>query len=243
MSYSTACGDNTAKWCVRDNHWHRTLGHGSCNMEENVTVENGLCVITLKNRSVTCNGTKKQWTGGEMNTLSRWGFTHGYLEARIRFPAGRGLFGALWTYPIGWSPNLPEHDIIETPHGNNPSYMNYHYMYQGQKHSNEVEVHIPDYSDWHVYGMEWYPGLLRYTIDGVEKFLVQGPTVPPNDQVVSILASLSAGAYWFDEYPDETTPLPARMEIDYIRVYDRKPSGASDTRTTTPANGVPATPR
>lgn len=222
LNYSTDCNTNDGtKWCLRDNHWHDTLGHGSCNMAANVTVTEGLCVITLKKESVICEGTEKEWTGGEMNTLNRWGFTHGYLEARIKLPQGSGLWGALWTYPKTWSPNLPEHDILETPHGDNPSYMTYHYMYDGTRHMDQNAVNIPDFSDWHVWGFRWEPGLIIYTIDGSEYFRHEGDTVPAKDELMSIFASLSAGGSWMGEFPDATTPLPARMEIDYIRVYDQ----------------------
>jgi len=221
LDFSTSCGDKSAKWCIRDNHWHDSLGHGSCNMAANVTVENGMCVITLKKESVICNGTKKEWTGGEMNTLSRWGFTHGYLEARIKLPQGKALWGALWTYPKTWSPNLPEHDILETPHGDNPVYLTYHYTYNGTQYMDQKAVNIPDFSGWHVWGFRWEPGLIVYTIDGKEYFRHVGDTVPAEDELVSIFASLTAGGDWMGEFPDDTTPLPARMEIDYIRVYDR----------------------
>ena len=63
--------------------------------------------------------------------------------------------------------------------------------------------------------------MIVYTVDGKEYFHHEGDTVPAKDELVSIFASLMAGGDWMGEFPDATTPLPARMEIDYIRVYDQ----------------------
>ena len=221
INYSTDPSDTTTKWYVRNlsKGWG-VLGTGSCAMANNFTVENGMGVITMREETQICGGVSHQWTSAEISTLSRFGFTHGYIEARVKVPQGRGLFSAFWTYSKTWAPNMPEHDIFEFPLGNNPAYMTYHYTYEGTQYMDQSEVTIPNFTDWHVYSLTWEPGLLIWKVDGVEHKRHEGATVPETDGEVAIFFTMYAGANWFNEYPDKSTNLPQSMYIDWVRVWD-----------------------
>jgi len=60
--------------------------------------------------------------------------------------------------------------------------------------------------------------LIFWFVDGVEVHRVEGSAVS-NEQMY-IIANLAVGG-WFPGPADETTPFPAKFEIDYIRVYQR----------------------
>ena len=225
LNYSTDCWDDIpdgSKWCVRDQIGGTggSLGIGSCAMAANVTVENGMAVITMRKETQVCEGVSHQWTSGELNTAFRFGFTHGYVEARIKVPSGRGLFSAFWTYPKGWYAQVPEHDIFEAPLGDNPVFMTYHYNYGGERQMDQSEVTIPNFTDWHVWSLTWEPGLLIYKCDGVEYKRIEGATIPKTDELVGVFFTMYAGANWFNEYPDASTNLPQSMYIDWVRVWD-----------------------
>jgi beta-glucanase (GH16 family) len=87
----------------------------------------------------------------------------------------------------------------------------------GSKGSGKVST--PDVSaDFHVYAVDWSPGMIVWYLDGVEKFRSdQG--VP--QQPMYLLANLAIGGAW-PVPPDETTPWPASFDLDYVRVYARE---------------------
>jgi beta-glucanase (GH16 family) len=63
----------------------------------------------------------------------------------------------------------------------------------------------------------WDPGLIVWYVDGVEIHRFSGSEVA--SQEMYLLANLAVAA-WVDP-PDETTPFPSEMVVDYIRVWQR----------------------
>jgi beta-glucanase (GH16 family) len=108
------------------------------------------------------------YTSGVINTYSSFSQTYGYFEARMRVPAGKGLWPTLWLMPTNntWPPEI---DIMES-YSENPKV--YH-----------VTVHSPDangediaatYSatvpanittGYHIYGALWTPSYIAFYFD------------------------------------------------------------------------------
>ena len=67
-----------------------------------------------------------QIRSGKLTTAGKHSFKHGYIEARIRLPHGRGLWPAFWMMPEGQHDGWPlegEIDILEwTGHEPSPDY-------------------------------------------------------------------------------------------------------------------------
>lgn len=99
-------------------------------------------------------------------------------------------------------------------------------------------------AEFHVYALEWEPAEIRWFVDG-KQFAKQPsaawwssskpnlaagerPTAPadlnprpaPFDQPFYLIMNLAVGGR-FPGNPDKTTPFPAEMLIDYVRVHDR----------------------
>ncbi|MFD2502206.1 hypothetical protein ACFSTI_29720 [Rhizorhabdus histidinilytica] len=73
--------------------------------------------------------------------------------------------------------------------------------------------------------MLWTPETLDYYIDGVRTASI--PTTADANQPMYLIANLAIGGSWPGD-PDARTMMPARMEIDHIRVwrFADRPGGA-----------------
>ena len=103
-----------------------------------------------------------------------------------------------------------------------------------------------DISAWHTYAVEWEPRSIAWFIDGKQvhklgeggsyKWGDQGPKAdawPADggpqprfpqpftaDNPMNLLINLQIGGTW-PGYPDGSTRFPAKMSVDYVRVYQR----------------------
>ncbi len=195
----------------------------------NVTIEdsagNGILVLTAKSGhwegpsgradNPTENVTR-EYTSGEANTKQSW--TYGKFEARARVPKTQGVLSAVWMTPAdaGWPPEI---DIMEIL-GHDPAtvYFTNHYGTSQNHQMKSSHYTGSDFSnDYHIYTLEWEPGILRWYVDGV-KYFESRSGVPGEPFILRL--SLPVGPDW-EEDPDDTSEFPQRFEIDWVRVYQR----------------------
>jgi beta-glucanase (GH16 family) len=202
---------------------------------DNLTVGDG--VLTMQARREQAegwNGKSFEYTSGAVSTggseysrpVKKPGFTfrYGYVEARIRVPAGQGLVPAFWlaTADHSWPPEI---DIMEVL-GSEPTRttMHYHYRRANGTHANVGDGwRGPDFSaGWHTFGVDWQPGSLVWYVDGVERARHVDASV--TDKHVYLVLNLAVGGTWSGP-PDTSTRLPADLLVDWVRVYQRPPAG------------------
>ena len=81
-------------------------------------------------------------------------------------------------------------------------------------------------ADWHIYAVDWTPDRIDWLVDGQ---ITQSMTKEQADDgwvfdhPFYLLLNLAVGGDWPGE-PDETTRFPAKMFVDYVRVYTTKDS-------------------
>lgn len=223
----------------------RTHGaEGQVYRDENVTVDSGILRLWVKEARVQWMDESRSFSAGMVHTRAPWKFKYGRFEVRCRLPRGKGFWPAFWLY--GWSGN--EIDVFELGM-QDPSilYTNIHkdeggrHYFQGETHPGE------DYaSDFHVFTLEWEPWGIRWLVDGQmirqmnqltyrrrSKPVLPGDTLPsgkyfenallpdwPLDIILNVAVGVD-GVTPFTGSPDLETVLPAAMEIDYVRVYQR----------------------
>ena len=142
---------------------------------ENVTVQNGLLVITALKEEY--NGAS--YTSARLLTKGKFKQAYGRFEARIKVPGGSGLWPAFWLLGEnmdvdGW-PQCGEIDIMEyrrleptkvsgSIHG--PGYSG-ETDPQGQV-TKSYDLGNDRYdADFHIFGIEWGPEYINYYIDDV----------------------------------------------------------------------------
>jgi beta-glucanase (GH16 family) len=147
----------------------------------------------------------------------------------MRLPRGRGLWSAFWmlgtNLPTTPWPHCGEIDVLEslgheprtiygTLHG--PGYAGR----QGIARSSQTHADLAD--DFHVYGVDWQPGRVQWSLDGVAYGVLTpadlGGRPWAHDHPFFLLLNLAVGGEWPGD-PDESTPFPAVLLVDYVRVY------------------------
>lgn len=227
------------KWAVEEN------AHGGGNNElqvfldrpENVRLENGQLVLEARKETYSLAGQTRQFTSARLRTKHRADWTYCRVEVRAKLPRGRGIWPAIWMLPTHekygpWAAS-GEIDIAEVI-GHEPHQV-HGTIHFGGKWPRQQSAGKP-YAlrqgtfadDFHVFAVEWERDAFRWYVDGQlvstqTKWRSEGGPFPaPFDQPFHLLLNLSVGGNWPGP-PDATTVFPARMLVDYVRVYQRTP--------------------
>ena len=183
---------------------------------------------------VARNPSANVYTSARMKTQTLFSFDYGRIEARIKLPEGQGLWPAFWMLgnniaTINW-PACGEQDIMEHINAPSPDWV------EGSVHGTNLNGGIqypgtngPAFlaSDWHVYGMIWSKGTVSYYVDSPSNVYAtytpsdfgNGAVWPFESEAGGfIILNLAVGGNWPGP-PDTTTPFPAEMLVDYVRIY------------------------
>lgn len=151
---------------------------------------------------------------------------YGYFECRCKMPAGKGLWPAFWLY--GGNPN-DEIDFMELK-GERPNEIH-------------VDVHCPERCDggypgilglpknwgewvkvssninqeWNIVSGIWMPGYVMFYLNGDPLAYFKGSFKNSMNVIANLAVAVDGRA--FKPGPDANTPFPAKMEVDYIRVW------------------------
>jgi len=204
-------------------------------LPDSAELSNGLLIITAREEAQS----GKSYTSARLNTRDRFAFRYGRIEARIRLPAGQGLWPAFWLLPqddvYGTWAASGEIDIMEAINlgasGGNTVHGTLHY---GGQWPNNVssgggyEVATDATTGFHVYTLEWDASEMRWYVDDVLYAMqnnwstTAAPFPAPFDERFYILLNVAVGGNW-PGAPDAATVFPVTMEVDYVRVYSGDP--------------------
>jgi len=216
-------------------------GHGFGNNEQqfytdrgdNSFLEDGALVIKAQAERYQ----NRSYTSAKLQSRAAW--TYGRFEFRVKLPRGKGVWPAIWMMPSdlkkygGW-PQCGEIDILEQlGHEPNRVYGTLHFGNPHPASGKGASVALKQGSlvdDWHEFALEWYPGELRWFVDG-ELYQVQndwftsgggGAAWPaPYDRDFYLQLNVAVGGGWPGN-PDATTVFPQVLRVDYIRVFRSK---------------------
>ncbi|MEO0973746.1 MAG: glycoside hydrolase family 16 protein [Pseudomonadota bacterium] len=204
-------------------------------LPDNATVADGALTITAREQTVDGFA----YTSARLRSRFQGDWTYGRFEARVRLPlnqgpAGEGTWPAVWMLPTdtpyGFWPLQGEIDIMEW-RGLDPQriFATLHYpacpSCANTANDGTSMLLAPGTStDYHVYAVEWEPGVIRWYLDGQLYFTRNrwnaGP-VPypaPFDVPFHLILNLAVGGNFVGD-PARGT-WPQRMLVDYVRVYD-----------------------
>lgn len=168
---------------------------------------------------------------GRMNACQQTGWQYGYMESRIKLPKGKGTWPAFWMMPVGggrW-PACGEIDIMEEIGGDaNMIHSTIHtrkYNNTGTPIENGHRRIEGAEGEFHIYGMEWTPEHMVFYVDGEQLLDYKNEGTEdawPYDKPFYIILNLAFGGDWGGCKGVDHTVLPITMEVDYVRVYQKK---------------------
>lgn len=216
---------NTANWTAEigtgSGGWGNNELQYYTNRTQNLQVTGGNLVITAQKESYG----GMNYTSARIKTQGLKSFTYGKVEARIKLPSGQGLWPAFWMLgtnitSVGW-PYCGEIDIMERV--NNNAFVNgtVHWDAGGHAEYGRVSGNL-DFSQYHTYSIEWDANYIRWFVDGNQfnEIYIQNGTGNTEEfqKPFFLLLNLAVGGNWPGS-PDGSTPFPAQMLVDYVRVY------------------------
>jgi beta-glucanase (GH16 family) len=160
----------------------------------------------------------------KLKTQNRFSFRYGKIEARIKLPRGKGLWPAFWMLgtnvaEVSW-PQCGEIDIMENVNGESTIHGTVHWGEDGSHRSYGCSVQDVAIDEFNVYTVVWDSNYMRWQLNGVEycSLDITSEKYSAFHKSFYIILNLAVGGNWPGD-PDSTTPFPADMEIDYVRVY------------------------
>jgi beta-glucanase (GH16 family) len=196
----------------------------------NAGVKNGMLVIEARKEKMG----DRNYTSSRMVSKNKADFLYGRFEARARLPKGRGLWPAIWMLPTDWAyggwPNSGEIDIMEQV-GFDPDTIHisvhtkaYNHIIGTQK---TAVTAVPDADEaFHLYRVDWTPEDIRGYVDDKLIFTFQNEHKTfaewPFDKRFHWLLNIAVGGNWGGMKGVDETIFPARMEVDYVRVFRLK---------------------
>lgn len=204
---------------------------------QNLFIQDGALVIrAMKENFVGDKGVAKNYTSARLKTAGKFSQAYGRFEARIKIPAGQGMWPAFWMLgedidKVGW-PACGEIDIMENI-GKEPSTI--HGSIHGPGYVGSVGIEAPYKlpgkqrfaDDFHLFAVEWEPNAIRFYVDEDLYVTRTRADLHPGwkwvfDHPFFLILNLAVGGDWPGN-PDGTTVFPQEMLVDYVRVYQRAP--------------------
>lgn len=225
--------------------WTYDLGTGSggwgnnelqyyTNSPANARVEGGCLVLTLAKDS---SHPGSEYSSARLKTEGLKSARFGRIEARIRMPAGKGMFPAFWMMGTniaaeGW-PYCGEIDIAEmvggepgTPARGDDFVSGTAHFYDevdGAKKQSGSSLGLEKgrlADGFHVYAIEWSPGKIAWFFDDklYHEMDISAPQYKEFSRGFFVILNLAVGGNYAGP-PDATTAYPQSMYVDYVRVY------------------------
>jgi len=228
-------GSDSCEFC-------RTHGtEGQVYSDANVITSGGTLKLVARREPATWYNSNREYTSGMIH--SRQAFGYGRYEIRCKLPEGMGFWPAFWMF----GQKATEIDVLEAG-TQRPRHLHLgiRTWANGNKFDKGIRCKTSLAGGFHTYAMEWEKNFIRFEVDSQEVWRISRylnkrgrtlkkceikagryrmqPAWPPEGERLQIIVNLAVGTQTtpFTKSPDAKTVLPNQMEVDWIRVYQRK---------------------
>ena len=194
----------------------------------------GKLVTELRNGKLRITALKENGKvySGRVYAKVKEGWKYGYIEASIKLPKGKGTWPAFWMMPVNFRswPADGEIDIMEEV-GYHPDYVSSSLHANAHVHSNGTQVThemkcAGAEGEFHTYAILWTAQNITTYVDGKVQLSYDnrglGRDDWPYDDPFYVIFNLAWGGDWGGAQGVDESALPATMEVDYIRVFQKK---------------------
>ena len=239
---------NPTKWNYdtyrnKEGWWNEEKQYYSDGRSENARIENGHLIIEARKDGEQLRGYPEyakqlagypdyggqDYSSARLFTKGKASWTYGYFEIRAKMPCGRGLWPAIWTLPEepGEWPNSGEIDIMEYV-GHQPN--TFHATIHTGNHNHLMKTEIGEKINlktackaFHTHSLLWTSEAIEVALDGKPYFRYensgQGQGSWPFDRPHHLIMNIAIGGTWGGKKGISQKAFPAKMEVDYVRVY------------------------
>ena len=224
---------NTADWGydIGGSGWGNNESQYYTNDAKNSYLKDGKLVIEAIKEKVG----GKEYSSARMLTKGKKEFMFGRIDIRAKTPKGQGIWPALWMLganidKIGW-PACDEIDIMEQL-GHDPvtTYGTIHWGLQGSGVSKNTQgvyklTNGKNFTDeFHVFSLDWEKDKLSILVDDKVIFTTNAAKLGAENYIFNnpnfFIFNIAVGGNW-PGYPNASTVFPQRMEVDFIRVFQK----------------------
>ena len=223
---------NAADWT------HEVKNSGWVNNElqnyVNHKTPDGALVTQIKNGALRITALKENGKiySGRVYAKVKQGWQYGYIEASIKLPKGKGTWPAFWMMPVNFTswPADGEIDIMEEV-GYHPDYVSSSLHATDHVHSNGTQVThemkcAGAEGEFHTYAILWTAQNITTYVDGKVQLSYdnkgKGRSDWPYEDPFYVIFNLAWGGDWGGAQGVDESALPCTMEVDYIRVFQKK---------------------
>ena len=201
------------------------------NRRENARVEDGKLILEARKEPMGGG----QFTSASVISRGHAAWTYGRIEVKAKLPAARGTWPAIWLLPndistVPW-PRCGEIDLMEHV-GHDPGRVHgtlHCEAFNHVKHTQRGAIQsVPTASsEFHLYAMDWSAERIVMQIDGAsyatfERKPGDTPAEWPFNKPFYLILNLAIGGGWGGQQGVDDSAFPQRMEVDYVRVYQKK---------------------
>lgn len=201
----------------------------------NARIEDGRLIIEARREDIeNLPGNRAQkYTSARLISTGDAAWTYGFYEIRAKLPCGRGTWPAIWMLPadeaVKW-PDGGEIDIMEHV-GFDPGRIHHSIhtrAFNFSRGTQQTTSHMVGNvcTSFHRYQLLWTATRLVFGVNDVPKLLFEkrreGRDRWPFDAPMNLLLNIAVGGDWGGRKGIDDDAFPARMEVDYVRVYQAK---------------------
>ena len=229
---------NPTKWNYdtyrnKEGWWNEEEQYYSDSRAENARIEDGHLIIEAHKDGEQLRGYPdyggQDYSSARLFTKGKASWTYGYFEIRAKMPCGRGLWPAIWTLPEkpGEWPDSGEIDIMEYV-GHQPK--TFHATIHTGNHNHLIKTEIGEKikvktacKAFHTHSLLWTSEAIEVALDGKPYFRYEndglGQGSWPFDLPHHLIMNIAVGGTWGGKKGISKKAFPAKMEVDYVRVY------------------------
>jgi len=189
-----------------------------------------LAIVARRQTATGRDGLTRSYTSARLETVGLFSVKYGLIEARMKIPAGTGLWPAFWMLGddivhVGW-PASGEIDVMEAL-GQNP------FTYRttihgpsgksGYSRGQNFDASRSLAAGFNIYGVSWKENSITFLFNGAPWATVTPADLAPGEAWVfnrpfHLLLNLAVGGD-YPGPPNSSTPFPATLLVNWVRVY------------------------
>ena len=201
---------NPARW-----GWDMAMVGTSDNMNRYAMFSTNPNLLEVSNGTLKLKALRQTdgtWLQSYISSRGRYSQQYGIFRASMRIPAGHALWPAFWMLD---PTRFDEMDVIEAyPEPGNARYTFCMINTAGRPCAG-LSLPADFASSFHVYEMEWRPGVAIARLDGIE---VARHAIPEM-RAQFLLLQMGVGVWFKGVAPDGTTPTNPALEVDWVATW------------------------